>query len=267
MPRYVVQTSRSTRYKKKGGNRVYKRKTAKKAMGSAFTELKHDVMLASAKPVLGQVTQADATINLPVTGMGFTIWSPSYRVASNNHRPRDREQTKCQFVGVKENILFMGEGNVLHRRVVFWSRVSIDEALPFIGQNDTMLRNIKILDPDRDLVLDQFLGGTRGQDFLAGTIFHRKFDGNAVDVVYDKVESYAQPGTVLKNRKLWHSCRKVISYQDKESGMDISRSGWSGLASGSGGNLYIVDMYVCRGTQSANMNVSFSSEVYWRESK
>lgn len=272
MPRQMVSRPRGvTKRGKRRGNYKRRAESRKKTQRPSFNkridypQLKHDVMLAGRHTSLTPVDEGLATISLPALGMRFTIWSPSYRVANDTGRERDRLKTNCLFVGVKEKALFAGEGNVLHRRIVFWSRVSVDQAMPFSGPDETMLRNIAQRDPETDRTLDPFLDGSRGVDYLPSTIWHQKFDKNVVDVVYDRDFTYVQHGTVLKTVKFWHRCEREISYEDKENGVGISRSGWSGRASGSGGNLYVVDFYVSRGTASATMNVSFSSEVYWRE--
>jgi hypothetical protein len=277
MPRYKVPTPGRKGYKKRGYSSIrkksyknraeYKKRTQRPGFSKRtdYPQLKHDVLLASSVPAMGVVQQQNATIKLPATGMRFTIWTPSHRVANISGGERHRHQTNCLFVGFKENLLFIGEGNVIHRRVVFWSRVAIDQAMPLSGPNESLLRNIVLRDPDSDTTLDPLLGGTRGQDYLADTIFHRKFDSNAVDVVYDRNRTHAQQGTILDTNKFWHRCEREISYQDKENGMNMDANGWAGLSSGSGGNLYVVDMYVCRGANNATVNVSFSSDVYWRE--
>jgi len=283
MPRYKsysTSTRRrySSRFKSKsylpyGPRKSYKRRSEfrKKTQRPTFSkrqdypQLQHDVMLASKSPVMGAVESADSTIAIPDNGIFFTIWSPTYRVANTTGRQRDRQQTNCLFVGVKENILFAGEGNFLHRRIVFWSRSTVEDAKPFSGPNEMLLRNIKLRDPNTDTTLDQFLGGSRGTDFLPSTVILRKFDSNMVDVVYDKNDSYTQMGTKLKTRKFWHRCEREISYQDKEKGVDTESSGWAGLTSGSGGNLYVVDLFKTRSKKDVSSFVTFASEVYWRE--
>jgi len=124
------------------------------------------------------------------------------------------------FVGIKEKLLFMGEGNSLHRRVVFWSRVPIDEAMPLSGPHETMLRNIVLRDPGSSQVLDPFLKGSRGVDYLPSNIWQQRFDDNVVDVVHDREFTYSQPGSVLKTKKFWHRCEREISYEDKEDGRE-----------------------------------------------
>ena len=275
MPRYTAPNPRRQgRSKKRGFSGVrkktsyrkkaeYQKKTQRPYFNKKFDYQvkKHDVMLASATPQLVTINETDAIATLGTTGMRFTIWSPSYRVANTAARPRDRISTNCLFVGVAEKLLFIGSGDVSHRRIVLWSRVSLDEAMPMSGPNETLLRNILQRNPATDTLLDQFLNGTRGQDFFASTIFLQGFDKNAVDVVYDRTVRYNQQGNIIKTSKFWHRCEREISYQDKESGMNVSHSGWSGLSSGSGGNLYVVDMYVNRGV----MNVNFKTDVYWHE--
>jgi hypothetical protein len=218
-------------------------------------------MLASKQPVMGSVESTESIIQLPSDGTAFTIWSPSYRVVNDNGSLRDRGQTDCLFVGLKESLLFAGEGNTIHRRIVFWSEKQVEEAQPFSGPNEMLLRNIKLRDTATDSTLDKFLGGTRGRDFLNTTIFQRKLDSRVAEVVYDREESYAQYSTILKDRKFWHRCQREISYEDGQ------ESGWAAKPLGGAGNLYVVDMFTNRSAPAAKTFVTFSSEVYWRERK
>jgi hypothetical protein len=227
MPRYSVPSSgRSTRRRKKGGSKrgVYKKRAeAKKKTqrpgfnkGRDYPKLKHDIMLAASRPHLTAVSQSDAVITLPRNGMRFTVWCPSYRVANSSGRDRDRAQTNCLFVGVKENILFAGDGNVIHRRIVGWSRVPLDAAMPINGPQESLLRNIVLRNPETDFTLDPFLNGTRDVDYLPGTILLSRFDGNVFDVVYDCSFEHAQAGTVLQNVKLWHRCEREPQSQREQ---------------------------------------------------
>jgi hypothetical protein len=100
-----------------------------------YPTLKHDIMIGTTgSAAVGDLNEAKVTQTIPAGGsMWCMVWSPSYRVRNSTGRERDRATTNVLFVGFRDHITIAGVGNVMHRRVVFWSRVRISEGMLCFG--------------------------------------------------------------------------------------------------------------------------------------
>lgn len=268
-----------------------------------MSKRKYDTMVSRANPIAnpdpaGTLTGSSATIYSAATNATYGnthifFTSPSARtlVPNNAYFVASRTSSNPFITGISERYhLIPNDGSLWeHRRIVFAHKnlallgiVSANQA-QLRAQTDaagTTYRKLVDLSGQNSgdytgvltAIYDYVFRGiytTDWQDPMTAPVDRRR-----VTVLADKrcvVRSgNAAPAPRLK--KYWTRVNKTIVYDDEENGINISPSWYSTSTKQGLGDIYVLDLFVCRaplvsGTtaSSSTLNISSTQTLYWRE--
>lgn len=233
-------------------------------LGVASTK-KYDKMLgADSSGTVGGVF-------IPPGNVTFTMWAPATReFQADETGPADRNRWDVFFVGFKDMVYFELVRPIIWRRVVFWTHERYEWAQSVLNSSGDYFRRVEpqtvLSQPD---FINDLLQGDVGRDYENRFMFDSKIDNRRNRVVYDrKITVNVGNDSIGKivNFKRWHDIRRLIQYDDAESGGDIETQVWAVDKSGTSGNLYVLDMFhMGLGSTGNDAFVRYESDVYWHE--
>lgn len=220
---------------------------------------------------------------------GIFVWCPTAQQFNSDSLSRNqasRSATTCYMVGVKENIRIQTSSGVpwFHRRVCFTTRGTnyFNTAAPADTPVQTTQPYVSTSNGYERLWLNGFVNaqsqtiggqygllfrGIQGQDWndpLTAAI-----DTTRVDLKYDKTFKLQSGNTngVVRERKLFHSMRHNLVYDDDEAGSGEQTSVYSVDSKEGMGDYYIVDIIVpgLGGGSGDLMSINSTTTLYWHE--
>uniref|UniRef100_A0AAU6S5C9 Capsid protein n=1 Tax=Eptesicus serotinus feces associated gemykolovirus 3 TaxID=3139978 RepID=A0AAU6S5C9_9VIRU len=281
--------------RKYGKRRRYTRKPrmSKRSILNTTSRKKRNTMLSWSNTNGTGATQTVALGNLLVPGSTGYAWVPWHATAMDIDAlsiiPNDASRTSstCYMVGLAENLKFQTSTGLpwFHRRICF----SIKGPNPFAGISsldntanqstnfyadtsngmERLWFNLQVNNSTTTLAAQQALlfKGVQGKDWT--DVITAPLDNTRVSIKYDKTWTISSGNSngIVRERKMFHSMRRNLVYDDKETGQGKLNSYYSVNSKLGMGDFYVIDIIQpgSAGTASDLLLLSATSTLYWHE--
>nr|QVW56493.1 MAG: capsid protein [Gemycircularvirus] len=273
------------------GRKKYGGKTTKKRILNVTSTKKRNTMLSwsntTSSGASATIAVGSAFVNAPTSGLFvFCPTAQSFNSDSLARNQASRSATTCYMVGFSEHIRIQTSSGLpwFHRRICFTTRgttffnnasasdTPTQSTAPYVSTSNGYERLWLngFVNAQGQTISGQYgllFRGVQGQDWNDPiTAF---VDRTRVDVKFDKTYKISSGNSngVVRERKLFHSMRHNLVYDDDEAGSGESTSVYSVDNKQGMGDYFVVDIIQAGigGTSSDLLSINATSTLYWHE--